>query len=249
MTRLQGKVAVITGANSGIGYATAEEFIANGAKVIITGRNKESVEKAAAELGHGTIGIVSDAGNLADVKQLAEKVKAVAPTIDILFVNAGVAKFMPLAAVDEDHFDEQFNINVKGLYFTVQTLQPLLKKGSSVILNASVVAHKGMQNASVYSATKAAVVSFGKTLAHDLAPSGIRVNTISPGPIETPIFGKSGMTIDEQQGFKQSISNGIPLKRLGKANEIAQAALFFGSDDSSFIHGAEILVDGGLSFV
>lgn len=249
MTRLTGKVAVITGANSGIGYATAQAFIANGAKVIITGRNKDAVAKAAAELGHGTIGIVSDAGNLADVKQLAEKVKAVSPIIDILFVNAGVAKFLPLPAVDESHFDEQFNINVKGLYFTVQGLLPLLKSGSSVILNASIVAHKGLANASVYSATKAAVVSLGKTMAQDLSELGIRVNTISPGPISTPIYTKLDMPEARLNEFAAGMQAQIPQKRFGQPSEVAQAAVFFGSDESSFIHGAELVVDGGLSFV
>lgn len=249
MTRLTGKVAVITGANSGIGYATAAAFIANGAQVIITGRNQAAIEKAAADLGHGTVGIVSDAGDITQVKQLAEQVKAIAPTIDVLFVNAGVAKFAPLEAVDEIGFDEQFNINVKGLFFTIQTLRPLLKKGGSVILNASVVAHKGMANASVYSATKAAVVSFGKTLAHDLSAEGIRVNTISPGPIDTPIYGKLGLPQEVANGFAASMQGQIPLKRFGQSAEVAQAAVFFASDESSFIHGAEILVDGGLSFV
>lgn len=249
MTRLQGKVAVITGANSGIGYATAQEFIANGAKVIITGRNKESVEKAAAELGHGTVGIVSDAGNLADVKQLAEKVKAVSPTIDVLFVNAGIAKFAPANAVDEAHFDEHFNINVKGLFFTVQTLLPLINKGGSIILNASVVAHKGYPNASIYSATKAAVVSLGKTLAQDLLQYNVRVNTISPGPIETTILSKTGLSAAEVSGYKDSLSQTVPLKRLGQASEIAQAAVFFASDESSYVLGSELLVDGGISFV
>lgn len=246
MKRLQGKTAVITGGNSGIGYATAEEFIANGAKVIITGRNKEAVEKAAADLGNGTVGIVSDAGKMADVRQLAEKVKAVTPTIDVLFVNAGVGKFLPIQAADEAHFDDIFNVNVKGLYFTIQTLLPIINEGGSIILNASVVAHQGIGSGSVYSASKAAVLNLGKTLAIDLVPNKVRVNTISPGPIATPIFGKMDMPQEVVDQFATTLIEKIPVKRFGKAEEIAKAAVFLASDESSFVLGAELLVDGGI---
>ncbi|MDX2003133.1 MAG: SDR family oxidoreductase [Chitinophagales bacterium] len=246
MNRLTGKTAVITGANSGIGYATAKEYIAQGAKVIITGRNKAAVEKAAAELGNGTVAIHSDAGSMADVKALAGKVQAFAKKIDILFVNAGVAKFLPISMVEEADFDEQFNINVKGLYFTVKNLLPLINEGGSVILNASIVAHKGMANTSVYSATKAAVLNLGKTLSADLAPLKIRVNTISPGPIDTPIYSKLGMPETALNEFAVGMQQMVPLKRFGLAQEIAQAAVFFGSDESSFVHGAELIVDGGV---
>lgn len=248
MTRLNGKVAVITGGNSGIGLATAKAYIENGARVIITGRNQEALEKAAAELGHNTIGIVSDAGKIEQISRLPEQIKQYVDHIDILFVNAGVAYFAPIDQVDEAHFDSQFNVNVKGLYFTVQKLLPLISKGGSVILNASVVAHKGMAGSTVYAATKAAVISFGKTLARDLVPYGIRVNTISPGPISTPIYGKMGMPQEALSEFAEGVQQTVPINRFGEANEVAQAAVFFASDESSFVHGVELLVDGGMSF-
>ena len=248
MSRLNGKVAVITGGNSGIGLATAKAYIENGARVIITGRNQQAIEKAAAELGNDTIGLVSDAGNIDQISRLPEQVKKHVDKIDILFVNAGIAYFAPIDQVDEAHFDNQFNINVKGLYFTVQKLLPLINKGGSVILNASVVAHKGMAGSTVYAATKAAVISFGKTLARDLVPYRIRVNTISPGPISTPIYGKMGMPQEALNEFAAGVQQTVPINRFGEANEVAQAAVFFASEESSFVHGVELLVDGGMSF-
>ena len=242
MNRLQNKVAVVTGANSGIGYATAQEFIAEGAQVVITGRNEAAVQQAVATLGDQARGVVSDAGQMADVHRLAEQISTLHPRIDVLFVNAGVATFAPIGQVDEAHFDQQFNINVKGLYFTVQALLPLLNDGGSIILTSSTAASSGMAGASVYSATKAAVVSLARTLSADLLARRIRVNAISPGPIDTPIFGKLGMSAEATESFAQM----VPLKRIGQPEEIAKIATFFASDDSSFVLGEELIAGGGM---
>ncbi|AMR28215.1 short-chain dehydrogenase [Hymenobacter psoromatis] len=242
MNRLHNKVAVVTGANSGIGYATAQEFIAEGAQVVITGRNEAAVQAAVAALGDQARGVVSDAGQMADVRRLADQVRALHPRIDVLFVNAGVGVFMPIGQVDEAQFDQQFNINVKGLYFTIQALLPLLNDGGSIILTSSTAASSGLASASVYSATKAAVVSLARTLSADLLERRIRVNAISPGPIDTPIFGKIGLPPEAIDSF----ANSVPLKRLGQPEEIAKVATFFASDDSSFVLGEELIAGGGV---
>ncbi len=246
MKRLHGKTAVITGGNSGIGLATAKDFIAEGAEVIITGRNKDAVDKAVADLGAGVKGIVSDTSNFSHIKALAGQVAALFPKIDILFVNAGIGKFAPIELVDEAHFDEQFSINVKGAYFTIQQLLPLINDGGSIILNTSVNAHIGMPNASVYSATKAAVITFARTLSAELLPRNIRVNAISPGPVTTNILSKTGVPADQLAQVTQGIQDMVPLGRFGRAEEIARIATFFASDDSSFILGAELIADGGV---
>ena len=246
MNRLQNKVAVITGGNSGIGFATAQEFIAQGAQVVITGRNAQAVQEAVAKLGDQARGVVSDAASMSDLHQLAEKVTAVHPRFDILFVNAGVAYFAPIAQVDEAHFDSQFNTNVKGAYFTIQQLLPLLNDGGSIILTASTAAHMGMAGASVYAATKAALTTFARTLSAELLDRKIRVNVISPGPIDTPIITKMGMPVEMQAQVAADLIAQVPMKRLGDPKEIATVATFFASDDSSFVTGEEIIAGGGM---
>lgn len=247
MARLSGKIAVITGGTTGIGLATAKQYLTEGAKVVITGRTDATLAAAQKELGDGVVVVKSDTSRTQDISQLAEQVRAKFGKIDILFANAGVAKFAPFDQADEKHFDEQFNINVKGLYFTVQKFLPILNDGASIILNASIAAQTGTVNASVYSATKAAVRSFGRTLAAELAPRRIRVNTISPGPIETPIFGKTGLPQDQIDAFANSILQTVALKRFGQPNEIATAAVFLGSNESSFMTGSELIIDGGFA--
>ncbi|WP_261387825.1 SDR family oxidoreductase [Chitinophaga pinensis] len=235
MNRLQNKVAVITGGNSGIGFATAQLFIAEGAQVIITGRNKASVDKAVAELGQGAKGIVSDTGSMQDIRQLQAQVAAIHPVIDILFLNAGVAKFSPIENADEAFFDEQFNINVKGSYFTVQQLLPLLKEGSSIVLNTSINAHIGMANAAIYAASKAAQLTLIRNLSAEFLSKKIRVNAVSPGPVSTPLYGKLGMSEEQLSATASGILSSIPVGRFGTPEEIAKTVLFLASDDSSFL--------------
>lgn len=246
MNRLQNKIALITGGNSGIGFATAKEFIEQGATVIITGRNKAALDEAKKELKGNVHTILSDSGSLSDIRKLAHQVQLITPRLDVLFINAGIAKFAPLEVVTEEQYDEQFNINVKGAYFTTQELLPLINDGGSIILTTSVSAHKGMANTSVYSATKAALLSFARTLSSELVPRKIRVNAISPGPVKTPIFGKVGLPADQLDGLATSIQSKVPLGRFGDPEEIAKIATFFASDDSSFVLGAEMIADGGM---
>jgi NAD(P)-dependent dehydrogenase (short-subunit alcohol dehydrogenase family) len=247
MQRLQHKTALITGGNSGIGFATAKEFIAQGARVIITGRKQEALDKAKQELGDQVYTILSDTEKMEDIGHLADQVKQVADSIDIVFVNAGIGKFSPIESVTEAHFDEQFNINVKGAYFTIQQLLPLMNDGGSIILNTSINAHIGMAGASVYSATKAAVITFARTLSAELLPRKIRVNAISPGPVKTAILGKTGLTAEQVDGFKSELATKVPLGRMGDPEEIARIATFFASDDSTFVLGAELIADGGMA--
>lgn len=247
MNRLENKVAVITGGNSGIGFATAQLFIEEGAKVIITGRNKESVDKAVAELGVSASGIVSDTGNMRDIKELQAKVAAIYPLIDVLFLNAGVAKFSPIESADEAFFDEQFNINVKGSFFTIQQLLPILKDGGSIVLNTSINAHIGMANASIYAASKAAQLTLIKNLSAELISRKIRVNAVSPGPVSTPLYGKLGLPADQLSATASHIQSSVPIGRFGAPEEIAKVALFLASDDSTFLLGSEIIADGGMS--
>lgn len=247
MNRLQNKTAVITGGTSGIGLATAKEFIAEGAKVLITGRNQASLDEALQELGPDAKGIISDTASMADIRQLQEKAKAVFPTIDAVFINAGITRFAPIEAVDEAHFDEQFNINVKGAYFTIQQLLPLINEGGSIVLNTSVNAHIGMANASIYSATKGALITFIRTLSAEFVSRRIRVNAVSPGPVSTPLYGKLGMSEDQLAQTATAIQGLVPLGRFGTPQEIAKTVVFFASDDSSFILGAELIADGGLA--
>lgn len=246
--KLANQTAVITGGNSGIGLETARLFLQEGARVIITGRRAEALEEARTNLGnHPKLHtLLSDAGSVADLNQLADKVKALVPHIDILFVNAGVGKFVPAEYSDEALIDTLLDINLKGAFLTARNLLPLIKDGGSILFNASIVASMGMANSAIYSATKAGVLAIAKTLAVELAPRGIRVNSLSPGPIATPIYDKLGMTPDQVAGFAGAISQRIPLKRFGKPEEMATVALFLSSADASFITGEEVRADGGV---
>lgn len=246
MSRLQNKTALITGGNSGIGFATAKEFLEQGANVIITGRSQAALDQAKKDLNGKVHTILSNTSSLSDIRALAKQVQQITPRLDVLFVNAGIGKFAPIEAVTEEHFDEQFNTNVKGAYFTIQELLPVLNDGASIILNTSISAHTGMASASVYSATKAALLTLARTLSAELVPRKIRVNAISPGPVTTPIFGKTGLTTEQIDGFKTSIHSQMPIGRFGEPAEIARVATFFASDESSFVLGAELIADGGM---
>jgi NAD(P)-dependent dehydrogenase (short-subunit alcohol dehydrogenase family) len=247
MQRFKNKVAFITGGTNGMGFATAQEFIHEGATVIITGRSQETVDQAIHRLGSKAIGLVSNAGNLADVFDLRKRVAMHTNGLDILFVNAGYGKFAPIEMVDEAHFDELFNLLVKGTFFTVQQLLPLMNPESSIILNTSFVTAFGIENFSVYSAAKSAVQSFIKTFSSECTTKKIRVNGISPGYIKTNIFNNTGLTPDQIEGAVQGIIPTLPFKRFGEPAEIAKTVLFLASTDASYIHGTEIVVDGGLS--
>ena len=247
MGRLKGKVAVVTGGNSGIGLATAKEFAREGARVVITGRDTRTLAEAAREIGGDVLALRSDSSSLADIDELFAAVKERHGRVDVLFVNAGVAQFAPLEGTTEELFDRVMDINFKGAYFTVKKALPLLGEGASVILNTSVVAHVGFPNASVYSASKAALLSLVRTLSADLVGRGIRVNAVSPGPVETPIFGKMGLPAEAVEETKRGFSGQVPLKRFGRPEEIAKAVLFLASSDSSFLVGTEIVADGGVS--
>ncbi|MBT1690660.1 SDR family oxidoreductase [Dawidia soli] len=249
MGKLTNKTAFISGGTSGIGLATAQEFIHEGARVIITGRYEETLNQAVALLGPNAHGIVCDNSAMSDIHQLAERIKAITPTLDIVFANAGYGKFAPVDIVSEALFDELFTVLVKGTFFTVQQLLPLVREGGSVILNTSVVTAYGSQNASIYSAAKAAVQSFSKTLAAELTARRIRVNAVSPGYTETDGFTKTGMTVEQIAGVKEYITPLLPFRRFAMPAEIANAVLFLASDDASYLHGSEIVVDGGYSVI
>ncbi|WP_207421121.1 SDR family oxidoreductase [Desertivirga brevis] len=246
MQRFKDKVALITGGTSGMGFATAEQFINEGGKVIITGRSDETVNRAIENLGTKAFGIVSNAGSMADIFRLKEQIKQYTEEIDLLFANAGYGKFAGVASADEKHFDELFNTLVKGTFFTVQQVLPLLKKGSSIILNTSFVTEMVLQNFSVYSAAKSAVQSFIKSFAAEFTEKGIRVNGVSPGHIKTNIFNNTGLNPEQIEGAIQSIVPLIPFKRFGEPAEIAEAVLFLASDQASYIHGTELRVDAGI---
>jgi NAD(P)-dependent dehydrogenase (short-subunit alcohol dehydrogenase family) len=244
-SKLKDKVAIITGGNSGIGLATAKLFQAEGAKVIITGRRKDAVETAVKEIGGSCKGIVSDTGNLNDIANLYQQIQQSAMKIDILFLNAGIAIFSPFDTVDEATFDAMVNVNFKGLFFNIQKALPLLNEGASIILNSSIAGKKGFPNTCVYSATKAAVRNMARTLSAELLEKNFRVNSLSPGPIETPIFDKVGVPLEDISEMKEGIANQNPMKRMGTPEEVAKAALFLASDDSSYITGIDLTVDGG----
>ncbi|SCY68536.1 glucose 1-dehydrogenase [Flavobacterium anhuiense] len=244
MKNLENKVAIVTGGNSGIGYAAAADLVAKGAKVIVTGRNREALAKAEKELN--VTGIVADQSDLKSIDGLVEEVKTKFGKVDILFLNAGIAAFAPVDSASEDHYDSIMNVNVKGVYFTVQKVLPILNDGGSIIFNTSVNAHVGMPNSSVYAASKAAVLSLNKVFAVELASRKIRVNAVSPGPIETPLYGKVGLEKEEVEGLGSALGEKILLKRFGQSAEVAKTVSFLASDDASFITGSEIVVDGGL---
>ena len=247
MGKLDGKVAVVTGGNSGIGLATAKEFSDQGAKVAISGRDQQTLNSAKKEIGNGVLVVKADTSNLKDIDALFEAVKKEFGKIDVLFVNAGVGKFLPIESVDEEFFDQIMDINFKGAYFTIQKALPLLNDNASIILNTSISAHIGMPNSSVYAASKAALITLARTLSSELIGRGIRVNAVSPGPVTTPIFDKAGLPPQELQKLAQSIQDQVPMKRFGLPEEIAKTVLFLASSDSSFLLGTEIIADGGMS--
>ncbi|UQB67278.1 SDR family oxidoreductase [Epilithonimonas zeae] len=249
MQRFKDKCALITGGTNGMGFATAQQFINENGKVIITGRSAETVNKAVEQLGQNAFGIVSNAGSMQDIFRLQEQVKEHTENIDVLFVNAGYGKFASVENADGAHFDELFNMLVKGTFFTVQQMLPLMRNGSAIILNTSFVTEVGTANFSVYSAAKSAVQSFIKTFAADLTGKGIRVNGISPGHIKTNIFNNTGLNAEQIDGAIQNIVPAIPLKRLGEPSEIASAVLFLASEEASYIHGTELTVDAGISVI
>jgi len=249
MGKLDGKVAVVTGGNSGIGLATAKLLHSEGAKVMIAGRDQKTLDAAAKEIGPGTLAVRADVAKLDDIDKLYKAVKEKFGKIDVLFANAGIAKFVSIEDSSEQFFDEQFGVNVKGLYFTIQKALPLLNEGASIILNSSVAGVKGFAHSSVYSATKAAVRSFARTLTAELIGRGIRINVVSPGPIATPILSRNGLPQEALDEIAKSLVAGVPAKRFGEPDEVGKAVVFLASTDSSYISGQELFVDGGTANV
>jgi len=247
MGKLEGKVALVTGGNSGIGLATAKRFVNEGAYVFITGRR--DLAAAVKEIGSNVTGVQGDVSNLADLDRLFAQIEQEKRRLDIVFANAGVAAYAPFGRITEEHYDSIFDINVKGLLFTVQKALPLMPDGASIILNASIVASKGLPANSVYSATKAAVRSFARTWTTDLKERRIRVNAVSPGPIDTPGLNNLVASTGVAEQRLKTLSTIVPLGRLGAPDEIARAVVFLASDDSSFITGTELFVDGGFAQV
>ncbi|MBC6982471.1 glucose 1-dehydrogenase [Caulobacter sp. 17J80-11] len=246
MGRLEGKVAVVTGGNSGIGLATAERFVAEGARVFVTGRRQAELDAAAARIGRNVTAVRADVSNLADLDRLFATVKAEAGRIDVLFANAGGGEFAPLGEITEEHFDRTFATNVKGTLFTVQKALPLMGEGGSIILTGSTAANDGTPAFSVYGATKAAIRSLARHWTNDLRGRGVRVNVLAPGPISTP--GLHGLA-EDKVALEAALAADVPLGRMGRPEEVAAAALFLASDDSSFVHGSELYVDGGFGQV
>jgi NAD(P)-dependent dehydrogenase (short-subunit alcohol dehydrogenase family) len=249
MGKLEGKIALITGANSGIGLATAKRFVSEGAYVYITGRRESELAAAVKEIGENVTGVQGDVSDLGDLDRLFAQIRREKGRLDIVFANAGVARYAPLGEITEEFYDSIFNINVKGLLFTVQKALPLMPDGASIILNASIVASKGLPSNSVYSATKAAVRSFARTWTTDLKDRHIRVNAVSPGSTDTPGLNDLLASSETGQQRLKMISNSVPLGRLGAPDEIAKAVVFLASDDASYITGAELFVDGGFAQV
>ena len=247
--KLEGKIALVTGGSSGIGLATAQNFVNEGAYVYITGRRQSELDKAVKKIGSNITAVRADASSLADLDRLFAQIKTEKGRLDVVFANAGGGELAPLGAITEEHYDKTFNLNVKGLLFTVQKALPLIPDGGSIILNASIVSIKGMAAFSVYSATKAAVRSFARSWTTDLKDRKIRVNVISPGPIKTPILDGLGQTDEERKGITDYLTSIVPLGRMGQPDEIGKAAVFLASSDASFIAGVELFVDGGAAQV
>jgi NAD(P)-dependent dehydrogenase (short-subunit alcohol dehydrogenase family) len=245
MGKLTGKVAVITGGSSGLGLGAAKRFVAEGAQVFITGRRQSELDAAVKEIGGGVTAVQGDVAKLSDLDRLYGVVKEKAGRVDILFANAGLGEFAPLGHITEEHFDKTFDVNVKGTLFTVQKALPLMPDGGAVVVNASMVSTKGIPAFGAYAASKAALRSFVRTWAVDLKDRQIRVNAVSPGTVVTPGYKAAGMTDEQIAGFAAQASAATPLGRTGTADEVAKAVVFLVSDDSSFITGIELFVDGG----
>ena len=245
--KFTGKVALVTGGNSGIGLATARAFAKEGARVVLTGRDQTTLDKAAAQLGKDVIAVRSDAGSVADGIKLAALLHQHGVMLDAIFINAGVAKLAPFESVGEEMWDATFNTNLKGPYFLIKALLSRLNPGAAIVLNGSINARIGMPNTSVYAASKAALISLAKTLSSELLSKGIRVNVVSPGPVSTPIYGRMGLPAEQLSEVEAGIQAQIPLKRFGTPEEIASAVLYLASSDSAFIVGTELVADGGMS--
>ena len=244
--RFADKVAVVTGGNSGIGLATAKAFAREGARVAITGRSDATLKAAQRELGPDTLVIKADMSRVPEITTAMDQIKRKFARIDALFVNAGIGRFVPFEAVTEEFFDETMATNLRGAFFTIQKAVPLLSRGAAVVLNASINAHMGMPNSSVYGASKAAVVNLAKTLSADLLQRGVRVNVVSPGPVATPILDRMGLPEEQTRQLKEQITEQVPLKRFGHPDEIAAAVLYLSSSESAFVVGTELVVDGGM---
>lgn len=250
MKRLEGKVAVVTGGNSGIGLATAERFYKEGARVVISGRNQKTLDEAVKQIGGDILAIKADVSKAQDLDKLFKAVSDKFGRIDVLFANAGIYKFVPFASTSEALYDELFEINTKGVYFTIQKALPFLTDGASIIINTSIAGELGVVNGSVYAATKSALRSFTRSLAAELVERGIRVNAVSPGPIETPAgFERTGLSKEAVDEFLKTVIAQVPMKRIGRPEEIAGAVAFLASSDASFMTGSEVTVDGGYAQV
>ncbi|KVD10235.1 SDR family oxidoreductase [Burkholderia ubonensis] len=249
MERFKGKTVLVTGGTSGIGLAAARAFAAEGARVIVTGRDVEALAAAQRTLGDGALAIRNDAGSVAAARELADAIGAAGARLDAVFVNAGVAKLAPFADVDEALWDLVFNTNAKGAYFQIQALVPLLNRGASIVINGSINAHIGMPGSSVYAASKAAVNSLAKTLSTELLPNGVRVNVVSPGPVETPLYGKLGLDAATLEATAGKIKGLVPIGRFGTPDEIASTVLHLSAPESAFIVGAEIIASGGMGLL
>lgn len=247
MKRFDNKTILVTGGNSGIGLATALLFAKEGARVIITGRDQATLDQARAQLGPNAMALRNDAGDSHAAKELATTLTQQGIKLDALFINAGIAKFAPLEAVDEALWDQTFDVNVKGAYFAIQALSPLLNPGAAIVLNGSINAHIGMPSSSVYAASKAALISLAKTLSGELVARGIRVNVVSPGPVQTPLYGRLGLPAEQLDAMAAGIQAQIPLKRFGTPDEVASAVVYLSSPEAAFIVGTELIVDGGMS--
>jgi NAD(P)-dependent dehydrogenase (short-subunit alcohol dehydrogenase family) len=246
MKRYDNKTILVTGGNSGIGLATALQFAKEGARVIITGRDQTTLDTAKELIGGATLALRNDQGNVGDDRLLAATLAEQGITLDAVFINAGVAKFAPFEQIGEALWDETFNVNVKGPYFLIQALIPLLNQGAAIVLNGSINAHIGMPSSSVYAASKAAFISLARTLSTELLPNGVRVNVVSPGPVATPLYGRLGVPAEQLDAMAAGIQAQVPLKRFGTPDEVASAVLFLASPEAAFIVGTELVVDGGM---